>query len=98
MVAMDPSTNPTFLQFFAWRLGKAMDRQAKSKAYGTVRVRTILQTTVRLILHLAGFASLTIAGFTWSIAAGLVVAGASFFVLSWLTASNPPPDSDRPQR
>ena len=94
---MDPSMNPSFFQFFAWKLGKAIDR----KATKTVRTRTILQVTVRLMLNVVGFSCLTFAGFTWSITAGLVVAGFSCFTLAWLATSNPPdsaPDSNRPQR
>jgi hypothetical protein len=86
MVAMEG--NPSFIQFVAWKIGKALD----TKANKVKREYSILQIIVKLMLHIVGFSCLTFAGFTWSITAGLVVAGISCFVLSVLMA----PDSDRP--
>jgi hypothetical protein len=88
MVAMDG--NPSLLQMIAWKVGKAAtarrDRVATQPA-------NWLRATVRLILHLAGFGCLTIAGFMWTMAIGMIVAGLSCFALSWLATSrgfNPP--------
>jgi fatty-acid desaturase len=51
------------------------------------RMPAILQTIVRLVLHLAGFSALTFAGYTWNMTAGLIVGGLSCFVLAWLLNS-----------
>jgi hypothetical protein len=95
MVAMEP--NPTWFQFAAWKLGKAMDRSIDKKV---TRVRTSAQTTIRLMLHIVGFSCLTIAGFTASITAGWIVAGFSSLVLSWLMTNTrtAEPDQTDPQR
>jgi hypothetical protein len=60
-------------------------------------VRAFLVTALKVLLQLAGFGSLTYAGFTVSMLAGLIIGGLSFFVLSWLIgtptpAENPPID------
>ena len=77
--------NPSTTQFLLWKLGKAI---SKKQATARSHARTYLQSIVRLVLHLAGFGLLTIAGFTWNILAGYVIAGLSCFLLSWLTASD----------
>lgn len=85
--------NPSIGQFLVYKLGKALAK--KERARDATRTHTWVQTTIRLILQLAGFACLTYAGFVWHIVAGLVVAGISCFVLSWLTTTNeeaPKPD------
>lgn len=51
-------------------------------------VNAVLVATVRLLLHVAGFGLLTLAGFQWNIIAGLVVAGLSCFVMSTLMTRN----------
>ena len=94
MVAMDPSANPTFLQFLAWKIGKALDRSATKQS---TRVTTIMQAIIKLMLHIVGFSCLTIAGFYWHVIAGLVVAGISCFILSWLlTTPTTAGNSNRP--
>lgn len=95
MVAME--TNPSLTQFLAWKLGKAMDRKATKEK----RAHTFLQTTITLMLHIVGFSCLTIAGFTWSITAGWVIAGISCVVLARLVMLPTPPTTpadNRPQR
>lgn len=47
-------------------------------------VTAVLNATVRVMLHLAGFGLLTLAAFQWNIIAGLAVAGISCFVMSTL--------------
>lgn len=49
--------------------------------------RTWMQATVRLVLHLAGFSCFTIAGFSVSLPAGLIIAGVSCFCLSYLATA-----------
>lgn len=91
--------NPTFYQFIAWKLGKAMDRSIANRAKRASRAGTISQTILRLFLHIVGFSCLTFAGFLWNPAAGLVVAGISCFVLSaLLTTSAPDQTQQNPQR
>lgn len=47
-------------------------------------VTAVLNAIVRVILHVAGFALLTLAAFQWNMIAGLAVAGISCFVFSTL--------------
>lgn len=92
---VDPHS-PTLREFALMRLSVF----AKSKAKGVrenrerIAASTFL-ATLRVVLHLAGFALLTIAGFQWNMIAGLIVAGASCFVLSTLFTANVPERSDR---
>ncbi len=64
-------------------------KRKQAKAIGA----TGASTFIRLVLHLAGFALLTIAAFQFNIIAGYTVAGISCFVLSTLlsggTEENP---------
>lgn len=78
--------NPSVIQFLFWKLGKAL---SKKKATAHARTRTQFQSIIRLMLQVGGFCLLTIAGFTWHIIAGYVIAGLSCFLLSWLTTSEP---------
>lgn len=59
---------------------KRRERELTSRTNGTV----VLYATVRVMLHLAGFALLTLAAFQVNMLAGLAVAGVSCFVLSTL--------------
>jgi hypothetical protein len=83
----DQDGSPSFGQFVVYKLGKMLDR----KAFTRSRVHARMQSIVKLVLHLAGFACLTIAGFQVSTVAGFVVAGLSAFALSWLIAGQPEP-------
>lgn len=51
------------------------------------RTPILFQVMLRLLLHIAGFSCLTYAGFQWNITAGMIVAGLSCFIFSWLFAS-----------
>lgn len=77
--------NPSIAQFLVFRLGKAITKRQEAKSNVATRANTWVQSTMRLILHIAGLSSLTYAGFEWHSIAGFVTAGLSFFVLSWLT-------------
>lgn len=81
MATMDIRENPTLSNFIALKL--AARRAKKSQQANTV---TWMQTIVRLLLHVGGFSLLTLAGFSWNITAGLIVAGISCFALSWLNS------------
>lgn len=85
--------NPTFIQFLLWKAGKRVSQRERSKAREGSPALTWIGTTIRLMMHLAGFGCLTFAGFTVSMTAGLIVAGFSFFVLSWLSTNT----ANRPQ-
>ena len=77
--------NPSISQFLVYKLGKAITSRNDAKAKQSTevaRVRMWFQATIRLILQLFGFGSLTYAGFEWSTIAGFVIAGLSSFVLS----------------
>ena len=92
MTAFDDA-NPGLGQFLLWKLNKAMTRRERAKEREGTYTRTWIGVTIRLMMHLAGFGCLTFAGFTVSITAGLVVAGISCFVLSWLSTGNRPPQT-----
>lgn len=82
---MTTETAPTLREFAMLRLSMAASKRTRraSKAR-TVNVNAVLVNTVRVMLHLAGFASLTLAGFQWNMIAGMIVAGVSCFALSTL--------------
>lgn len=90
MVAMDG--NPTFLQFLAWKLGKAMDRSI-TKQHTRSEANAWLILT-RVMLHFVAFSSLTFAGFLWNPIAGFVVLGISCLILSALLTT----PANRPQQ
>lgn len=48
------------------------------------RTQALFISMVKATMTLAGFGCLTYAGFCWNMRAGLIIAGISFFVLSWL--------------
>lgn len=77
-----PVTNPSIPSFILWKLNNAATRRARNKQ--AVRVNAGVSTFVRVVLHLAGFALLTLAGFEWNMIAGLIVAAFSCFALSTL--------------
>jgi fatty acid desaturase len=86
----------SFREFALMRLST----MAKSKAKGVRENRERIQASaflaiLRVVLHLAGFVLLTVAGFEWNMIAGLVIAGASCFVLSTLFTATVPERSDR---
>lgn len=92
---VDPHT-PTLKEFALLRLSA----MAKSRAKGVRQNREKIQASaflaiLRVVLHLAGFVLLTVAGFEWNMIAGLVIAGASCFVLSTLFTATVPERSDR---
>lgn len=86
--------NPTLAQFMLWKFSKAMSR---SKTKAATRASVQLQVIIRVVMHIAGFACLTYAAFTWSTIAGWAVAGISCFLMSWLTApsATEPPTTPR---
>lgn len=67
-------------------------RAARTKRERRTIPYSVWSMLLRLLLHLAGFSCLTVAGFTVSLLAGLVTAGLSCFVLSTLMTrhDNPP--------
>ena len=77
---------PSLGTFLAMKLTNRISRTRAKEREATPR--TWVQTIVRLVLHLAGFSTLTMAGFTWNMTAGLIVAGLSCFVLSWLMSTS----------
>jgi hypothetical protein len=88
---------PTTRDFLAAKLHSLLiNRRANrvSKPMNTSRVTVVLNATIRVVLHLAGFGLLTMAGFTFSMLAGLITAGLSCFVLSTLMTRNTTGESE----
>jgi len=79
-------SNPSVTQFFAWKIGKALSKRSE-RSKVTSQALNWVQATMRLLLQLSGFGLLTFAGWTVSMTLGLVIAGVSCFVLSWLMAT-----------
>lgn len=76
---------PTIRETIAGMLVRSTRTRSRShQAVSSGRLATVVSFLARLVMQLAGFACLTVAGFTWSIQAGFIVAGVSFFLLSWL--------------
>lgn len=86
----DMGAVPTFKELALMRLAMfARNRATKSReANASIRINAVLNGIVRVVLHLAGFSLLTMAGFQWNIIAGLIVAGISCFALSTLMTRN----------
>lgn len=78
--------------YLALRAARAANRPKKRNAN---RARTLYQSIVRFTLHAAGFSLLTFGGFTLSMLAGLITAGLSCFVMSWLMAPAEQPADDQ---
>lgn len=99
MATIDAETNiRTILAFWlANRLRAKTQAEKASKRQARARNNTgpWYIATIKLMLNLAGFGLLTYAGFEWSTIAGLVIAGISCFVVSWLVTSGP---EQRPNR
>lgn len=92
--------NPTISQVIAMKIDYFLRKRSeaeKRKASKTARTR--VQFFTRLMLHIVGFSCFTLAGFSASILAGLIVAGCSCLVLSTLlTNSGRQSDSDTEPR
>lgn len=84
-------------RFLLVKADRARSRR-KSRALATSRVGVWVQFFTRLVLTLAGFGFLTWGMFTWHIIAGLITAGLSCFVLSWLAAPESQSDNGSPVR
>lgn len=74
-----------------WASKRARRTQAN---YPISRVTAVLNATVRVMLHVAGFALLTIAAWQWNMIAGLAVAGISCFVFSTLMSGEAAPRTE----
>lgn len=89
MATMD--TRPSLFGVLAYWLAEKtkpktmadIDRKLAEKA------RTRIQVFIRIMFIFAGFSCLTIAGFMWTMTAGMVTAGLSCFFLSWLITGTP---------
>lgn len=90
MVAMD--IPPTFRGVLALKVANLAIKRGRKKA--TTRITAVLNATVRVVLHLAGFGLLTMAGFQLNIIAGYAVAGLSCFVMSTLMTQGSAAEDD----
>lgn len=82
---------PTLGQYAVMRLTMRARKRANQTQglLASNRITAIVNATVRVVLHIAGFSLLTIAAWHWNMIAGLAVAGISCFVFSALmTGSN----------
>lgn len=87
MVTMDTFNAPTLRSVMAMKLANTLARshnKRANKALPMTRVTAVLNGIIRVMLHVAGFGLLTMAGFQWNIITGLIVAGVSCFALSTL--------------
>lgn len=85
MVALEArDTGPTLRDWLAHRLAKSARRKAARVRVSAAGGGLWLYALSKLVLHLAGFSLLTFAGFSFNMPAGLITAGVSCFVLSWL--------------
>lgn len=82
----DYATVPSLREFAMMRLAMFAQRRARRAQVSTsaIRVTALANAIVRVVLHVAGFALLTIAAWQWNIMAGFAVAGISCFVFSAL--------------
>lgn len=74
---------PGFRDYAVMRLASMARKRAQSRSQINANA---LQVIIRVVLHLAGFALLTLGAFTFSMIAGYIVAGISCFVFSSLMA------------
>lgn len=85
---------PTLRQFILMKVARASARN-KTKRASLARGQLFMQSAIRWLLQLTGFGCLTIAGFSWTLMAGLITAAVSCFVISWLaTGDRGPTDPD----
>lgn len=72
------------------RIAAVLSARARKASIPKEQVTTFAQAFVKLVMHIAGFTCLTVAGFTWNITAGLIIAGISCFAFSMLVAPDKP--------
>lgn len=77
MTTMD---TPGFRDFIAMKLHSKLTARKGTHA----QPRTWMQSISRLMFHIAGFSCLTVAGFSWSITVGWIIAGLSSLAMSSL--------------
>ena len=77
---------PTTRDFLAAKVHSSLTRKRTRRV--STPVTAVLNAIIRVMLHLAGFALLTLAAFQWNIIAGLAIAGVSCFVMSTLLTTN----------
>lgn len=85
MTTMD--TIPSFREYAGMKL-VSIARNRKRQRESTLSAGNSLQAIVRVVLHLAGFALLTIGAFQFNIIAGYAMAGISCFVMATLMTSD----------
>lgn len=82
-----PSELPRMRDFLAAKVHRSLVTKRLSNKV-TNRTTAVLNATMRVVLHLAGFALLTMAAGRFNIIAGLTVAALSCFALSTLLTRN----------
>lgn len=87
MVAID---SMTLTEYLSRRVAHGVMRRRERRS--ATLPRAWFQTLVTLMLQLAGFSCFTIAGFSVSLPAGLIVAGLSCFSMAWLQRQSTVPD------
>lgn len=87
----DTSFTPGYMEV---TLRKLAAKKALKHSKARTREISFTLAMVRLLLHLVGFSSLTIAGFSLNITAGFVTGAVCCFVLSALVTGNTKPTDD----
>lgn len=87
MTTMDSNTSLRNMVAFWIANHLRAKTMAEKEAKKASRALSPMLAFIRLMLHLSGFGLLTYAGFEWSTIAGLVIAGMSCFLISWLVTS-----------
>jgi len=80
----------TLTGFLAMKVARSAVSRTKRETKEGNRALAVLNATIRLVTQLAGFLFLTWAGFSFNMQAGLIVAGISCFVFSWLITRETP--------
>lgn len=93
VVTMDEA--PSITSVIGMRVASLLVRHSQRKA--RIRPRTWIQTLVRIVMHIAGFACLTISAWSINFTAGIAAAGISCFVLSWLNNGSSTTDDSSSQ-
>ena len=86
MAVYELSGNPSWRSLMAAKLARSAQARSENTA-GRTETQSWAQPMVRLLLHLGGFVCLTLAGFSFNFTLGMVIAGLSCFVLSWLAST-----------
>lgn len=81
---MSVDSLPTTTQFIGLKLSSMLAKRRLPREHKAITRALTLESIVRFMLHVAGFACLTYAAFRFNVPAGYCVAGVSCFIMSRL--------------